>query len=455
MTDTQNPLPYPGWLESPSVAVVGLGYVGSCITATLADRGLDVVGVDIDVHLINELNQGVVRFEEHGLADMMRRGMASERLRVTDDYGAVASADVVVVAVGTPIRDDGSLDDRQLRAACSALAEHVRPGQLYVIKSTVPPGTTRSLVASLLQTSGLRAATDFMLAYAPERLAESTALAELRTFPIVVGGLDERSLSVAAEFWWRALGVEVIRQDSLEAAEMVKLADNWWIDVNIALANELAKFCALYGVDVLDVTAAANSIPKGDGHVNILRPSVGVGGSCLTKDPWMVWHTAGQQGVDIQTAQVGRAVNDGMPEYTANLIIDDLAALGKDSASATVAILGLAFKNNTGDLRSSPVRGVVEVLAKAGVHVRVHDPLVDAAEAENLLGIRPSATVDEAVRDADCIAVLALHREFESIDFAVLPVAEPCLLLDGRAYYSKERIRELRRLGYHYRGIGR
>jgi UDP-N-acetyl-D-mannosaminuronic acid dehydrogenase len=455
VNDKKHPFDYPEWLESPFVAVVGLGYVGSCIAATLADRGLDVVGVDIDVRLINELNEGVVRFEEHGLPAMMRRGMASGRLRVTDDYGAVASADVVVVAVGTPVRQDGSLDDQQLRAACSTLAEHVRPGQLYVIKSTVPPGTTRSLVAPLLGACGLQAPTDFMLAYSPERLAESTALAELCTFPIVVGGVDERSLMVTGEFWRRALRVEVIPQDSLEAAEIVKLADNWWIDVNIALANELAKFCALYGVDVLDVTAAANSIPKGDGNVNILRPSVGVGGSCLTKDPWMVWHTAGLHGLDIRTAQVGREVNDGMPEYTANLILDELTALGKGSGSTTVAVLGLAFKNNTGDLRSSPVRGAIEVLAKAGVHVRVHDPLVDTAQAEELLGVRPCATVEETVRDADCVAVLALHEEFKSIDFAALPVAEPCLLLDGRAYYSKERIRELRHLGYHYRGIGR
>lgn len=267
----------------------------------------------------------------------------------------------------------------------------------------------------------------------------------------MVGGIDERSSTVAAEFWRRSLGVEVIAQDSLEAAETVKLADNWWIDVNIALANELAKFCALYGVDVLDVIAAANSIPKGDGHVNILRPGVGVGGSCLTKDPWMVWHEAARRDLDIWTAKVGRTVNDGMPEYSADLIVDGLASLGKGRESRTVAILGLAFKNDTGDLRSSPVRGVIDVLTKAGLRIRVHDPLVDPDQAEELLGIRPDATVEEAVRDADCVAVLALHRPFRDIDFAALPVARPCLLMDGRAYYSKERIEELRGQGYVYR----
>lgn len=445
----------PGLPDRPAVVVVGLGYVGSCIAATLADQGLDVVGVEADAQLINELNEGRFRFEERGLKELTLGAMAAGRLRVTTDYAAVSAADVVVIAVGTPVNDDGSLADGQLRGACLSLREHVRRGQLLVVKSTVPPGTTRALVAPLLEGGGLRAGADFRLAFSPERLAESTALAELRTFPVVVGGIDKRSMLAAADFWRRSLGVAVLPQDSLEAAEIVKLADNWWIDLNIALANELAKFCALYEVDVLDVIAAANSIPKGNGNVNILLPSVGVGGSCLTKDPWMVWQSARQRDLEIRTARVGREVNATMPAYTAQLIIDELTAVGKEPATATVAVLGVAFKNNTADLRATPARDVIRALARAGAQVRVHDPLADAARTEDLLGIRPCRTVNEAVRNADCVAVLALHSEFEDIDFAALPVASSCIVVDGRAYYSKEKIAELRQLGYRYRGIGR
>jgi dTDP-alpha-D-glucose dehydrogenase len=441
--------------ENPTVAVVGMGYVGSCTAATLASHGLDVVGVDIDDRLIDELRSGYIRFEEPGLAELSRAAMSAGRLRFATDYAAVSTRDVIVVAVGTPIADEGSLDDSQLRGACQKLREHLRPGTLLIVKSTVPPGTTRGVVAPLLAGGGLRAGADFMLAFSPERLAESSALADLRTFPIVVGGIDERSRRAAAQFWRRALGVTVLPQDSLEAAEIVKLADNWWIDLNIALANELAKFCALYDVDALDVIAAANTIPKGNGNVNILLPSVGVGGSCLTKDPWMVSRAARRRGLEIVTTRAGREVNDGMPRYTAQLILDELRALGKEPVTATVAVLGAAFKNNTGDLRSSPVLAVIEELAKAGVRVRVHDPLVDADQLEDRLRIRPSTTVNEAVYAADCVAVLALHRVFESIDFAALPVASPCVIVDGRAYYPKETIARLRRLGYRYRGIGR
>ena len=438
-----------------TVAVIGFGYVGSCVAATLADRGFDVIGVDTDPRLVEELARGHFRLEEAGLADLVFRGIDSGKLRVTNDIGETAGADVILISVGTPVRDDGSLADEQLRLACRALATHLRPGHLVVLKSTVPPGTTRNIVLPELERSGLRGGADFGLAFTPERLAEGTALAELRAFPIVAGGYGEDSVRDVVEFWRRGLGVEVIQCDSIEAAEIVKLASNWWIDLNIALANELAKFCALYGVDVLDVVSGANTIPKGTGNVNILLPSVGVGGSCLTKDPWMVWNSAQRHGVDIRTAPAGREVNAGMPEYTAQLAIDELVRQGKDPARSTIAVLGLAFKNNTGDLRATPTLDAVKAFTKAGSTVRIHDPLVDREEIEPLFGISPTDTVEETVRDADCVAILALHRDFEDIDFAALPVAGSCVILDGRAYYSKERIDELVAAGFVYRGIGR
>ncbi|MFI6509050.1 nucleotide sugar dehydrogenase [Streptosporangium sp. NPDC050855] len=441
--------------ENPTVAVVGLGYVGSCLAAALADRGLDVVGVDTDPVLVGELRSGHCRFREHELEEVLSRVTTAGRLRVTGEHPAVSAADVVVVAVGTPIRDDGSMADGQLRAACLALGEHLRPGQLVLLKSTLAAGTTRELVVPLLERGGLTAGRDFMLACTPERLAEGTALEELRTLPIVVGGIDARSTRAAAEFWRRALGVRVIEHESPEAAEITKLASNWWIDLNIALANELAMFCSLYDVDVLDVIEAANSLPKGSGNVNILLPSAGVGGSCLTKDPWMVWRSARSRGVELRTPQAGREVNEAMPAHTAQLVVDELVARGKDPARSKVAVLGLAFKNNTGDLRATPARGVIEALAKAGAEVSAHDPLVDPDQAEELLGVRPAESLHEAVRDADCLAILALHRCFEDLDVAALPVAESCLILDGRAYYPKETIARLRALGHAYRGIGR
>jgi nucleotide sugar dehydrogenase len=437
------------------VAIVGLGYIGSCIASVLAERGHDVVGVDTNTKLVDELNAGYCRFVEPGLAELLSDGVAAGRLRVTTDYAAVRAADVVLITVGTPVREDGSLADEQLRGACAELGEHVREGQLYVVKSTVPPGTTRELVLPLLEKSGLVGGVDFGLAFTPERLAEGTALGELRTLPIVAGGLEADSTSAAAGFWRTALGVEVAVQESLEAAEIIKLADNWWIDLNIALGNELAKFCALFGVDALDVIAAANTVPKGTGNVNILLPSIGVGGSCLTKDPWMVWRSARERGLDLLTAPAGRRVNAAMPDYTVDLILDELVRLGKDPAASKVAVIGLAFKNNTGDLRHTPTQPAVAALEKACAEVTLYDPRVDADEADELFGITPSRDLVDAAKNADCLAIFALHDEFRDIDFATLPVESSCLVLDGRAYYPREKIAELRALGYRYRGVGR
>lgn len=439
----------------PGVAVIGLGYVGSCVAATLASRGFEVVGVDTDAGLVDELNRGNCPFHERGLADALRRAVSSGRLRATTDSAELARAEVVLIGVGTPVRSDGSLADDQLRAACQQVSRHLRPGQLVVLKSTVPPGTTRDLVLPLLERSGLTGEVDFGLAFTPERFAEGTALYELHRIPIVAGALGPDSARAVTGFWRQTLGVEVVSLESLESAEIVKLADNWWIDLNIALANELARFCALYDVDVLDVIAAANTIPKGQGRVNILLPSVGVGGSCLTKDPWMVWRSARGQGVEIRTAQASRATNDAMPDYTGQLILDELARLGRPPSTARVAVLGLAFKNNTGDLRATPVRAVVEKLIEAGTQVRLYDPLVDPDQGAELFGTGLAADLSEAVEGADCIAVLALHQAFETIDFAALPVRKPCLILDGRAYYPRLKVAELTRLGYVYRGIGR
>jgi UDP-N-acetyl-D-mannosaminuronic acid dehydrogenase len=274
---------------------------------------------------------------------------------------------------------------------------------------------------------------------------------------VVVGGCGPDSAAAAATFWTATLGLPVHTVPSPEVAEVVKLATNWWIDANVAIANDLARYCATLGVDVLDVVASANSLPKGDSRVNILLPSIGVGGSCLPKDPWMAWRDGRDRGVDLQTISTARGVNDAMPPYAAGVISDELVKIGRDPASATVAVLGVAFKNNTGDLRSTPVKGVVDTLREFGMNVRLFDPLADPDEVLAQFGDRPVASLDDAVTGADCVAVLAGHRMFDEIDFTALRarVAMPCLIFDGRIYYPPARIAHLRRLGYAYRGVGR
>lgn len=440
----------------PRVAIIGFGYVGSCLGVTLAERGVSVIGIDSNAHLVGELRAGRSPIPEPGLADALARLAGDPALTVTTDHDRVRDADVVVITVGTPVDEHGVLLVEQLEEVCLRLSTRLRAGQLVLLKSTVSPGTTRRTVVPLLERGGLVQGEDFGLAFCPERLAEGAALAQLRELPVVVGGCDEDSAAAAAEFWRCSLGVEVHTAPSVETAEIVKLATNWWIDANVAMANELARFCSLFDVDVLDVIATANALPKGTGHVNILLPSVGVGGSCLTKDPWMAWRAAADRGTPLRTVETARRVNDGMPDYTYQTIRDELVKLGTDPTTATIAVLGAAFKSDTGDLRNTPVKAVVDAFRAEGTTVRLFDPLADPAEMRALFGTT-AATLEEAAAGADCVAVLAGHRLFRELDFTMLHagVATPCLVFDGRVYYSPERISELRRLGFAYRGVGR
>ena len=439
------------------VAVVGFGYVGSCLGVALAERGATVHGVDSDRSLIAALRGGDRVFDEPGMSAAWARLAAAGRLTVGTELGAVSGSDVVLVTVGTPIDADGGFVADALATACGGLGRVLTRGQLVIVKSTVPPGTTRQLVRPLLESGGLVAGRDFGLAYCPERLAEGAALAQLPTLPVVVGGLDPDSGEAAAAFWTGSLGVPTVAVDGPEIAELVKLADNWWIDANVALANELAQVCGVLGIDALDVIGAANTLPKGDSRVNILRPSIGVGGSCLPKDPPMLARIARDKGVQLHTVTTARAVNDAMPQYSFELIRDELAKLGKPVGGARIAVLGLAFKNETGDLRLTPVRPLVAALVEAGAVTALYDPLADPAAVRAMFGAPLESSLEHTVAGADCVAVLAGHRAFHQLDLDWLAasVAMPCLLFDGRAYYPRATVARLRALGFAYRGIGR
>ena len=438
-----------------NVAVIGFGYVGACIGAVLASKKYHVVGVDTNPDLVETINRGEVHIHEPGLGDLVRQGAADGYLSATTDLAAVADADVVIMAVGTPM-DDFEPDTRQVAAACRELARHLKKGQLVILKSTVPPYTTEDLVKPILEESGLTAGEDFHLAFCPERLAEGRALHELQLLPIVVGGVNEASTTAAGEFWEEALGLPTIRVSNARTAEMSKLADNLWIDLAIAIGNELALLSEKLDIDVLEVIEAANSLPKGAHHVNILTPSVGVGGSCLTKDPWFVDHIAREHDLELQLPATGRRVNEEMPRHSVQLISDALTETGRDLKDAKVAVLGVAFKNNTGDVRLTPTEPVIRALESSGCDLRVYDPLVTDNDMAEITG---SAVKDvhRALEDADCVAFLTGHDEFRRLDLSDIAheVSSGAVIFDGRFYFTRQQIDQMKDLGLRYQGIGR
>ncbi|MGE2813682.1 nucleotide sugar dehydrogenase [Mycobacterium heidelbergense] len=437
------------------IAIVGFGYIGTVIGAVLADRGWPVTGIDVRQSVVDEINLGKTTVPEPGLNELVSNNVRVGRLRATTDFGALADNDFIIVTVGTPLGPDFEPIVDDIKAAARAVAEHLRPGHVVILKSTVPPDTTEKLFQPILEeTSGLRAGVDFGLAFCPERLAEGQAIRELTSIPIVVGAVDERSARACSTLWRHTLGMDSIVVDDPRTAEMVKLADNVWIDLNVALANELAKVCDRLGMDVLQVIDAANSMPKVNHNVNILMPSMGVGGYCLTKDPWFVSHLGQSLGLELAIPRTSRTVNDTMPGYTYGLLTQLLSDQGKSIETSKIAVLGIAFKNNTGDCRLTPTKYVVALLEESGCQLSVHDPWVPEEEARSVTKVPLTADIESAVENADALVVLAGHRQFHQIPLARLAelAAPGCVFLDGRNSFDPAAVRAA---GLVYKGIGR
>lgn len=437
------------------IAVVGFGYIGTVIGAVLADRGWPTTGIDVRQSVVDEINLGKTTVAEPGLSEIVSDNVANGRLRATTDFGAIADNDFVIVTVGTPLGSDYEPIVDDIKAAARAVGENLRKGHLVILKSTVPPDTTEKLFKPILEAvSGLKAGVDFGLAFCPERIAEGQAIRELTSIPIVVGAVDERSARACSTLFRHALGVESIVVDDPRTAEMVKLADNLWIDLNVAMANEMAKVCDRLGMDALQVIHAANSMPKGTHNVNILMPSMGVGGYCLTKDPWFVNHLGKSLGLEMSIPRTSRTVNDTMPAYTYGLLRKLLTEQGKTIENSKIAVLGIAFKNNTGDCRLTPTKYVVELLEESGCDLSIHDPWVMGEEAHMVTKIPLTADIESAVKDADALVVLAGHREFHQIPLARLAdlSSAGCVFLDGRNSFDPAAVRAA---GFVYKGIGR
>lgn len=438
-----------------TVAIVGFGYIGSVMGAVLAARGITVRGIDANRDLIDAISAGQCPIPEPKLPEMLSEALASGQLTVGTDPAAVAGTDAVLITVGTPLSETMEADLAHIRAACEDLAPHVADGQLIMVKSTVPPGVTRRMYDEVLAPRAR-----VHMAFSPERLAEGRAIDEFSALPIVVGGIDAAATAAGAHFWRSVLPVEVIAVSSPETAELVKLADNLWIDVNVALANELAKLCdALpFPTDVLEVIRGANSLKKGQHHVNILTPSNGVGGYCLTKDPWFVDAIARQAGTPLELPRAGRTANDSMPEHVFDRVDAFLRGRGLTPQHSRIGLLGFSFKTNSGDCRFTPVAPLVQRLRDAGYGpgLRMCDPMVTSAEAEHH-GVVLDPDWRHTIEAADAVLFLTGHDAFASISTADLAATTTpgALIYDGRIYFDRERIAETEAAGLTYMGVGR
>jgi UDP-N-acetyl-D-glucosamine dehydrogenase len=424
--------------ERRTVGVVGLGYVGLPLAVEFALAGDEVIGVDINATRVAALRAGESYIED--VPDGAVRE-AGERLQVTGRMSSLALADAIIVCVPTPLTANREPDLGPLMDAARALGGLIQPGQLIVLESTTYPGTTRDRLLPALEESGLKAGTDFHLAFSPERVDPGRTDYTLRTTPKIIGGHTE-ACGDAAESLYARVCDSVVRVSSPDVAEMAKLLENVFRSVNIALVNELAMLAERMGIDIHEVVDAAATKPFGFMRFD---PGPGMGGHCLPVDPFYLSWRAREFDLTTEFIELAGKVNQQMPYYCAGRVEEALNELGLPVKGTRIAILGVSYKPGVGDVRESPAVKIIGRLRDLGAEIAYHDEYVEELRAFDL----KSSALDEALDGASIAVIVTAHP---GIDFAAVAERVPVVDLRGvlrerRAEAAPPVDRGLRRAG--------
>ena len=394
-----------------NICVLGMGYIGLPTASMFASRGVQVYGVDVNASVVASLQAGKVHISEPGLNELAEAALRSGMLKVDT---RAQPADAFIIAVPTPFYDDKRADMRAVTSAAEMIVPHLRRGNLVVLESTSPPLTTVNLVQPILEKSGLKAGSDFLLCYSPERVLPGQIMRELVENARVIGGIDAPSAEAGRDLYATFVQGEIVLTTAT-TAEMVKLMENTYRDVNIAIANEFSRLADRFGVDVWEAISIASRHPR----VKILSPGPGVGGHCISVDPWFLVEAAPDITPLVLTS---RQVNDSQPHFVVSLV---KRILGDDLKGKRIAALGLAFKPDVDDLRESPAVEVVHLLNAEGAIVTAFEPnKPDAA----LPGVHSVLTLSECLKDADFVLLLVGDREFKALTPAELARMTPARL---------------------------
>jgi len=499
-----------------AIAVVGLGYVGLPLATLFAEEGAQVIGCDINSEVVRLVKEGRSHIVEHDISWLLQEGaktldntcpncgvrlfslkreafcptcgriaiisqhgvrlydklsnahkmmvgrrvslekllkkvVKAGRLRATTDIPSAAKeADVDLICVGTPLKSDNTPDNTALVSACSSVGKGLKKGDLVIVKSTVSPGTTESVVKPILEgESGLKAGVDFGLAHVPERIKEGHAIFEFRTIPRIAGGIDRRSGGAAAAVF-SIFPAPVYVFNNPRITETSKLFENIYRDVNIALVNELAMICEKIGVNVIEAISAANTDPK----THLLTPGPGVGGYCLPKDPYYLIHPSINAGYKPSLIPLARQINDAMASHVVELVEDAFAEMKTPIKGVKIAVLGISFKGNSGDLRNTPATPIIKKLLELGGDVIAHDPFASFNEiSQTFPKLSCTRKIEEALRNARCAVIVTDHLEYGRLEPSemIKLMGKPAAIVDARHMMEPE---EAVQTGFIYRGVG-
>jgi UDP-N-acetyl-D-mannosaminuronic acid dehydrogenase len=377
------------------ICVIGLGYIGLPTASLLGTKGFDVYGVDVSKHVVDTINQGKIHIVEPDLDILVKSAVQAGNLKAGLKP---IEADVFVIAVPTPFKGNHDPDLSYVESATKMICPYVKPGNLVILESTSPVGTTDEIVARILKEHGHDIEKDVYVAHCPERVLPGRILIELVENDRIVGGINQKSTDIAVDFYKSFVRGEVLATDS-RTAEMAKLTENSFRDVNIAFANELSLICDKEGINVWELIKLANRHPR----VKILNPGPGVGGHCIAVDPWFI---VARNKDTARLIHAARIVNDSKPEW----VINKIKAKAEKFKNPVIGCLGLAFKADVDDLRESPAVEIVRHIIKDKLgEVLVSEPNLESHKEFNLL------SCDEVIKKSDIIVILVDHKQYKKL----------------------------------------
>jgi UDP-N-acetyl-D-mannosaminuronic acid dehydrogenase len=446
------------------IVVIGMGYTGIPAAAMFADvEGFHVTGVQRRSKRsgwkIDYLNAGKnpIGGDEPGLNELIAKVVKKGTFKVTDDITVCKKADAILIDVQTPVDENHVPEYESLKEVSEAVGKLMKKKTMVVIESTVAPGTTKCIVKPILEkASGMKAGRDFNLVYSYERVMVGRLLYNMTFMPRIIGGLTPECTRRGMEFYKHIVKAELLPTDCT-TAEVAKVTENTYRDVNIAFANEIALICESLGVNVHDVRRLVNSLPNDPSNPaknplrNMHMPSGGVGGHCLPKDPWLLKHGLDAYGKSRFTPRIiveSRRLNDSMPQHVKKLVEEALSEKGVKLKDAKVCILGYAFLADSDDTRNTPALTLYNLLKGNCKEVTVHDPYVKESEEQ----VPITSSLETAVKGKNCVVVMTNHKEYSRISLAWLKQKmATAAIVDGRNVFKPE---DCMKIGFSYRGVG-
>ena len=413
------------------VAVIGLGYVGLPLAIQAIDSNLKVYGYDIDEERVNSYNLGKSSIED--ISDIELKKSLEKGLFLSSDPKYLADSETIVISVPTPLTDYQP-DLSYVRSAAETIANNITKNQIIILESTTYPGTTiEVLIPVIEEISHLKAGVDFYAGYSPERIDPGNEKWNFKNTPKVISGINDESLAKIETFYKKIID-QVVTVSGTKEAEMVKLLENTYRHVNIALINELAILCNMLEIDIWEVVNAAKTKPFG---FESFRPGPGVGGHCIPVDPNYLSFKTRQIGKPVRFVELAQEINNSMPSYVVSRLLEKMNLLEKPFKNSNILILGVAYKKDISDVRESPAIGIIENLYDKGVNVKYFDPFVEKIVVNNQ-GVEREESLDN-LNNYDLILVHTAHTDFESFDFSKTEV--PIFDATGSNHYKNaERI---------------